>query len=164
MIRSTLTAPRDPEQLRSDVAGMRERIAREHVPASAWDVKYIRGGLVDVEFIAQYLQLRDAAATSAILNPSTRSALAALAEHDKLARADAEVLLAALRLWQTVQGMLRLTLEREPANDEANLPEALRQALVRATAEADFGRLALHMKETALVVRAVYDRLIGDQN
>jgi [glutamine synthetase] adenylyltransferase / [glutamine synthetase]-adenylyl-L-tyrosine phosphorylase len=161
VVHATLTTRRDSDSLRADVADMRERIAREHVPASPWDVKYIPGGLVDVEFIAQYLELREAAATPAVLRPSTRGALAALAEHGRLADADAEILLTALRLWQTIQGMLRLTLEREPANDEASLPEALKQALVRATAEADFARLTLHMKETAHAVRTVYDRLIG---
>jgi glutamate-ammonia-ligase adenylyltransferase len=160
VIQRTLTAARDAETLRTDVADMRDRIAREHVPASPWDVKYIPGGLVDVEFVAQYLQLREAAENPSVLHRSTRGALSALAEQGRLVAADADILLGGLRLWQTVQGMLRLTLDRDPSADDA-LPEALKRALARTASEADFPRLVLHMKETAQSVRTVYDRLIG---
>ena len=44
---------------------LRQRIAAQHRPASPWDVKHRRGGLVDIEFVAQYLQLRHAAAEQA---------------------------------------------------------------------------------------------------
>ena len=39
---------------------MRARMAEEHRPQSIWDAKHVRGGLVDIEFIVQYLQLRRA--------------------------------------------------------------------------------------------------------
>ena len=59
-IRSVLTRPRDPVALAVEVAEMRARMAEEHRPQSIWDAKHVRGGLVDIEFIAQYLQLRHA--------------------------------------------------------------------------------------------------------
>ncbi len=46
-----------------DVADMRRRIADEHPRPSPWDLKNRRGGLIDLEFIAQYLMLREAAAS-----------------------------------------------------------------------------------------------------
>ena len=39
---------------------MRERMAQQHRGDSIWDFKHHRGGLVDIDFIAQYLMLRHA--------------------------------------------------------------------------------------------------------
>ena len=58
---AALTRPRDPARLVADVAEMRERIAAEHPHPAAWDLRNRRGGMVDIEFIAQYLMLREAA-------------------------------------------------------------------------------------------------------
>src|SRR4026209_1557267 len=40
---------------------MRQAIAREKGDSNRWDIKYAGGGLIDVEFLAQYLQLMHAA-------------------------------------------------------------------------------------------------------
>src|SRR5580704_12914959 len=55
-----LTKPRDPIRLVADVAEMRARIAAEHPRPANWDLRNRAGGLVDLEFIAQYLMLREA--------------------------------------------------------------------------------------------------------
>jgi glutamate-ammonia-ligase adenylyltransferase len=57
-----LCLPRDPERLRREVLDMRRRMreAREKRRAEHWDVKHARGGLVDLEFLTQYLLLREA--------------------------------------------------------------------------------------------------------
>ena len=56
-----LLMPRDPAKLRADVCEMRERIRAAHPNRStAFDIKHDRGGMVDVEFITQYLVLAHA--------------------------------------------------------------------------------------------------------
>lgn len=58
IVRDTLSMPRDPEKLRTDVVQMRRDMA-VHKPASGpLDIKLLPGGLVDLEFIVHYLQLR----------------------------------------------------------------------------------------------------------
>ena len=75
LVHSLLTGPRDPAKLRSDVLAMRADMAA-HKPANGpLDAKLLRGGLVDLEFIVHYLQLRDQVA----LLPSLPQAIAALA-------------------------------------------------------------------------------------
>lgn len=59
IIAAVLTAPRDPAQLREDVLQMRGEMARHKPAKGPLDVKLARGGLVDVEFITHFLQLRD---------------------------------------------------------------------------------------------------------
>jgi glutamate-ammonia-ligase adenylyltransferase len=58
-----LRLPRDPEKLRRDVIEMRGRMRDGHPNASGlFDVKHDPGGIVDVEFIVQYLVLAHARA------------------------------------------------------------------------------------------------------
>ena len=71
IIEKTLTRSREPTQLLADVAGMRERIDKEHGTDSILEIKYFRGGIVDIEFIVQYLQLRHAADHPSILCTNT---------------------------------------------------------------------------------------------
>src|SRR5262249_26197806 len=46
-----------------DVLEMRKAIAAEKGDGERWNLKYVAGGLIDIEFIAQYLQLVHAAQT-----------------------------------------------------------------------------------------------------
>ncbi len=57
IIASVLAQKRDVAKIAADVAEMRKLIGEEKPPANIWDFKLIPGGLVDLEFIAQYLTL-----------------------------------------------------------------------------------------------------------
>ena len=70
-VRAILTEERDGGTLLADVASMRARTAKEHRSASPWEIKHWRGGLLDLEFIAQYLQLREAHRHPEILDGNT---------------------------------------------------------------------------------------------
>ena len=50
---------------------MRARIFREHGDQDPWNLKHARGGLVEAEFLAQFLQLRFAPEHPALLTTST---------------------------------------------------------------------------------------------
>lgn len=53
-----LLSPRDPQAFKLEVRGMREKISAGHPnPTPDFDLKHDRGGMVDVEFITQYLVL-----------------------------------------------------------------------------------------------------------
>ncbi len=56
-----LTLPRDRAKIAADVRDMRARIEKEKGTKDIWELKQVRGGLVDLEFIAQHLQLVHAA-------------------------------------------------------------------------------------------------------
>ncbi|MCJ0825608.1 bifunctional [glutamate--ammonia ligase]-adenylyl-L-tyrosine phosphorylase/[glutamate--ammonia-ligase] adenylyltransferase [Luteimonas sp. 50] len=68
---SVLAQPRDPARLRADVVAMRARMRAEldRSDPARLDLKQGAGGLVDLEFLLQYLVLRDAP-----LRPSLRLA------------------------------------------------------------------------------------------
>jgi len=159
-IRDILTRPRDPERLLTDVDDMRQRLHRARPAASVWDVKDRRGGLIDVEFTAQYLQLRHGHDRPEILSVATGAALAHATEIGALDRADAEVLIQADRLWRTILGMLRLTVAGSFIEIQA--PAGLKAALAAAAGAADFDALKQRMAETATKVQAIFRNVIED--
>lgn len=72
-----LSRPRDTEKLRGDVTGMRARMRGEldRSDAARFDLKQGSGGLVDLEFLLQYLVLRESEAHPALLAPRNTAAL-----------------------------------------------------------------------------------------
>ena len=165
-IRSVLCLRRDPDKLRRDIADMRGRMARQRDTSDIWNIKHFRGGLVDIEFIAQYLQLRHAADHPEILHQATAEVLGRAAEAGLLPPAEAEALLRALATWQRVQAFLRFAVEDK--FDPAEASEAMIRGLLRAVADdaadelpEDLDAAAAGMRRQAAEVMAVFDRLIG---
>ncbi len=79
--RAVLTAPRDALALREEVRSMRERVRAAHgVPADCFDVKHSAGGMMDVEFVVQYLVLSQSAAHPSLLDNAGNIALLQRAE------------------------------------------------------------------------------------
>jgi glutamate-ammonia-ligase adenylyltransferase len=156
-IRSVLTRPRDPDKLVLDVADMRARMAREFRARDLFDVKYARGGLVDCDFIAQYLQLRHAHALPHVLDTNTCAALRNLASAGALDHAAAGDLIEATALWHRVQGLLRLTVGKASVRDA---PEGVRRALALAGQSGDLEALESRMGLMADKVAAQFELLI----
>lgn len=158
VIRQTLIAPRDPARLVADVATMRRRLRESRRHTSDWDVKHRPGGLVDVDFIAQYLALRYAAEAPEILDGGVPGAFAVAAARGFLDAADADALLAARRLWNALLTLLRLTAP-DGVNEE-DLPRGLRIRLAQAVGAVDFASLKQQMETTAARTVDAFDRLI----
>ncbi len=157
-IRRVLTRPREPAKLAADVAAMRQRMETQNRAGSIWDVKQVPGGLIDVEFVAQYLMLLHAARHPDVLHANTAKALRALARHGLLALDEARILVEAGRFWRGLQGYLRLTTGGD--FDEAEATEPLRLALARVGETTDFSELTERMSATAERVRGIYERIV----
>jgi glutamate-ammonia-ligase adenylyltransferase len=157
-LRAVLTRRREPRALARDVADMRARMAQQLGSDREWDLKYVRGGLVDVEFTAQFLQLAHAADHPGVLATNTSDAFARLAAAGCLDSATAEALIEATRLWRRLQSLQRLTTGKRL--DEATLPAGLSQAFATAGGAADFAALKVRMAASRQAVRAAFATLI----
>ncbi len=153
-IAEALTVQRPDDELLISVADMRARIAREHGTESHWNVKHVRGGLVDCEFLAQYLQLRHAHEHPEILSTGTVTAFRNLADAGVLDTGTADTLVEATRLWRRLQGLLRLTFEG-PAEPE-KLPLPLRELLAEAAGKTNFEELDSLLARTAETVYGLF--------
>jgi [glutamine synthetase] adenylyltransferase / [glutamine synthetase]-adenylyl-L-tyrosine phosphorylase len=158
-IASSLCEAREATTILKDVREMRGLMLKEHQPKTIWDIKRQRGGLVEVEFIAQTLQLLHAAQFPDALHTNTREALQALTERGLLARHDHEVLGSAVRLYQRLTQIIRLC-----SSDEyvpANALPGLNRLIVSASQAPDLASLEAQLGEQQRDVAAVFDRIIG---
>ncbi|WP_230292062.1 bifunctional [glutamate--ammonia ligase]-adenylyl-L-tyrosine phosphorylase/[glutamate--ammonia-ligase] adenylyltransferase [Croceicoccus sp. Ery5] len=156
-VRDLVADPRDGDALRGAVLEMRGEMARHKPPAGPLDVKLLRGGLVDLEFLTHYLQLREGGGPDgAFLTPDLRAAVHALAQaglvpgtlvdaHDLLTR-----LLVSLRL---------------VAPDAKELPDAARDVLVANAldgAEGDWDLLLAALDKARHAVAGAWAQIFGE--
>jgi glutamate-ammonia-ligase adenylyltransferase len=154
-----LRRPRDAGLIAGDVVEMRGAIAKEKGDRERWDLKYAAGGLVDIEFIAQYLQLVHAHNVPGILDTSTARVLDKAWALHVLPVQEAEVLRPAVQLYQDLTQILRLCLAG-PFDAKTAGPGLLR-LLARAADVPDFATLDATLIETQAKVRASFVRILG---
>jgi [glutamine synthetase] adenylyltransferase / [glutamine synthetase]-adenylyl-L-tyrosine phosphorylase len=158
VIRDALTRLRDATSVAHDVADMRRAIALEKGENDPWDLKHAAGGIIDIDFIAQYLQLAFAAAKPEILDVSTLQVLDNAEQLGVLPHAAAEVLRSAARLYHDLTQILRLCVigkfKPETAGDD------LLHVMARAGDAPDFSSLEARVKETQAEVRRVFKAVV----
>ncbi len=157
-IYDTLVRPRDRAVIAKDVLEMRARIAAEKGTDKIWDLKQVRGGLVDLEFIAQHLQLIHGAAHPEVLDQNTFAAFRKLSAAGLVPAADADSLIQATRLVHNLTQVLRLCLEE--AFDPATASSGLKALLARAGDAPDFGALERQLRETLAGVTLQFSQLV----
>ena len=158
--RAILCTKRDWDGLVRDVDQMRTKVETEHGSTNPWRVKYVRGGLVDVEFISQALQLRHASAHPEMLSRGTAQALTNLESIGALTGEEAEALRRAALLARNVQNFLRQCFQNDFQPDAA--PAGLREALARACHAPNFAALESQLLETQAAVSRIFQTKIAD--
>jgi glutamate-ammonia-ligase adenylyltransferase len=159
VIREVLCTARDADMVAGDVVEMRRAVAAEKGDSARWDLKNAAGGLVDIEFIAQFLQLIHAAREPEILNPSTCRVLEKATRLGILSIEDAEVLRPAERLYHDLGQILRLCLSAP--FDPKSAGGSLLSLLARAADLPDFPKLDAHLAETQERVRKRFVAILG---
>jgi glutamate-ammonia-ligase adenylyltransferase len=157
-IGAVLGRARDVESLRKTVREMRALIAQEKGESDPWDLKLAAGGVIDIEFLAQYLALRHCAENPELLAVETAQVIANAGRLGFLAAADADLLVEAHRLYSTVMQMLRLT--TEGAFDPARAARGVLRRIAAAADCPDFARLERQLVETRKAVRTLFRRVL----
>ena len=157
-IRKVLGTRRDRAKIAADVRDMRKRIEAEKATSDIWNLKQVRGGLIDLEFIVQYLQLAYAADHPALLHQTTLVSLAAAASEGVISPEDYRRLASAGQLLHDLTQILRLTIEG-PFNP-ASAPKGLKSRLVRASHAESFEDLEGKLKQAFADVSAAFEKLI----
>ncbi|MBW8753397.1 MAG: glutamine-synthetase adenylyltransferase, partial [Sphingomonadales bacterium] len=149
IIADVLTAPRDAAKLRTDVLEMRATMA-QHKPAKGpLDVKLARGGLVDVEFLVHYLQLRVGKA----LRPRLAEAIPGLVAEGLLPEAMIGAHNALARM---------LVAARLLAPDAQAPPAAAQGVLAKACGCGDWNAVLENLAQARGQVAAVWRELFGE--
>ncbi len=148
---------RDPDHLLIEVAKMRKRLADNFKTDDIWAIKYVRGGLIDIEFICQYLLLRHGTRHPDILFRNTLKQILKLKEKGILSTEDGKKLYDACHTLQTMQAMLRLCLGSTSKNAERS------SALLNALSEkigTDVEQIEQLIMEKQKLVLDLYEEII----
>ena len=156
-IETALRRPRQRARTAREVREMRELMERERPPKGEWDLKLSPGGLVDIEFAAQYLQLA-AAAGGGPLNPNTAQALDAARASELAPAKPLTALQEAWRLQQDLTQLLKVALD-DPA-DPTHEPPAFRKLLARAGGAQDFRALTRRLASVRSAAREAYQAVV----
>jgi glutamate-ammonia-ligase adenylyltransferase len=158
IIQDSLARKVERERLAHDVRDMRGKLQSQFQPRGPWDLKFARGGLVDIEFVTEFLQLRHAWESRDVLEPNTISALQRLSAAGFLPTADAEVLVDAARLELDLLQILRMAVAG--AFDPEHATPAMKTLLLRTTGASDFPTLENRLVCAQAATRAIFDKLL----
>ena len=156
---SVLSRQRDEAGIKKDVAEMRARIQEEKGTSNLWDIKQVPGGLVDVEFIAQALQLIHANKHPHILHSNTAETLRLCVDEGLISVDDAEVLQPAIRLYHDLTQIMRVCLSE--SFDPNQAAKGLKDVVLKAAFEPEMAQLEERLKDYQSAARACFEKLIG---
>lgn len=158
VIAEALCNKRDHDQLVDNVLSMRERLFKEKGTDNIWNLKHTRGGLVDLEFIVQFLQLNHAYKHPKILTQNTQSALAKLQSAGIIDGKRKKTLTKAANLLSILNQYTRLCVDGPL--QPATAGEALRNLLAHRTNAKTFPRLEQDLEAALSDVALAFDALI----
>ncbi|HFB2048968.1 MAG TPA: Bifunctional glutamine synthetase adenylyltransferase/adenylyl-removing enzyme [Hyphomicrobiaceae bacterium MAG_BT-2024] len=160
VIRALLVIPRDPQKTKQDVRKMRALIEAEMGTTNLWDIKYKRGGLIDIEFISQYLQLIHAHKHPDVLDANTQHAIRKLHQHKLIDNTTATTLLETHALLQSVGQVTQLCFEGAFKPEKA--PDGLKKLLAHACGQLNFDLLETRMLETMRASAKIFNMIIDE--
>ncbi len=158
IVKDVLQRPRDALSIAADTFEMRRAIATEKGEADIWDIKNAAGGLTDIEFIAQYLQLAHAHDCPDILDASFANVLDKAAQLKLLSTEHLSVLRAAVVLYTDLMQILRLCLTDRFTPQAAGVD--LLKLMARASGEPDFSALEARLRDVQAEVREVFTQVM----
>jgi glutamate-ammonia-ligase adenylyltransferase len=155
-IRTALSTPSPRGDLIVDARAMRDKLAAQFPGKNRWDLKFAPGGLVDIEFIAQALQLQ--CASRDVLRANTIEALETLAKAGALDAAEAKTLIDSARLQQALTQTLRIAIDGTLDPDTAS--PGLKSLLIHAGNAGSFALLEGELIRAQAAVRNVFERVL----
>jgi [glutamine synthetase] adenylyltransferase / [glutamine synthetase]-adenylyl-L-tyrosine phosphorylase len=160
-IEAALRQPRDAAATAKAVREMRALMATELPPTGFWDLKRSPGGLIDIEFAAQHLQILHAA-SGGPLRPNTGEALAAIRGAGLLAPKTAGVLHDAWRLQQDLSQLLKVALAEDA--DPSSEPAAFKALLAKAGGCDDFETLRGRLRSLRIEAHRAFESLVTESS
>ena len=157
-VRELLAIPADPRKLAADIREMRAMIDKEKPTANPFEVKTVKGGLVDIEFIAQWCVLKSGSGAQPD-HPTATIAMLKSAGPDLLAPPDQDALVDACDFLSNVQQVLRLCMDE--AFDPANAPPGLSAILCDQLDMPDIRTVEGALKDHERSVREIFNRVLA---
>jgi glutamate-ammonia-ligase adenylyltransferase len=155
--RAAISRTHDREKVLREVQDMRGLMQRERTARGIWDLKLAPGGFVDLEFIAQALQL--ISSRPDLLAQNTGVALDRLMEKGALQPDIGATLRRAFGLFSDLNQVLRVSVVSN--SEPASWPAPLKARLAQVGGAADFEALETRLRTVQAEVRQAFVQLIG---
>ncbi|MBV8565213.1 MAG: bifunctional [glutamine synthetase] adenylyltransferase/[glutamine synthetase]-adenylyl-L-tyrosine phosphorylase [Methylobacteriaceae bacterium] len=159
-IRAVLAQPRNRARLAKDIRDMRALIARVKGAGGDFDLKIAPGGVIDVEFITQFLVLAHAHEHPALMQVAPQDILRAAREAGVIGRGEGEALAEAHRLMSDFVEMVGTCLEDD--FDPATAPEGVQRKVAAALNLPDFRTVERELSEARARVRVIFAAMLGE--
>ncbi len=156
VIARTLSMPMDRDIILRGASEMRDKIAAQFPGKEMWDLKFAPGGIVDLEFIAQFLQLCHAAQAD-VLDQNTIKAIKKLNKAGALSDTETKKLIDAALFQHALTQVLRIALEGAFKPETASA--GLKALLVRTAKTDDFASLEAQLSAAQAGVREIFSRI-----
>ena len=155
IVGEVLSKSREIDKVAHDVAEMRELIEMEKPPAGLWDLKLIPGGVIDIEFIAQYLALiAPAKGVDAKVNGLNTGEALKLLGARLMTAADVDTCIEGFALYTELSQLIRLCIDG--MFDPKDAPAGLTDLVCRAGDCPDIKTLEGEVKRLSKAVRKVF--------
>jgi len=167
VIRHTLYDFSADDAVRSEINRLRMRMENEIARESAgnFNIKTGRGGMVDVEFIVQYLLLKYGRSTAEIRSKNTLTALKSIRSAGIMGAADCETLINGYKFLRRLENRLRIVHDNS-INDLGGTKAVLDMLARRLGYDPQLRHpgdvLMKEYEEVTEGIRAVYERILGE--
>ncbi|WP_193175883.1 bifunctional [glutamine synthetase] adenylyltransferase/[glutamine synthetase]-adenylyl-L-tyrosine phosphorylase [Oricola nitratireducens] len=153
-----LRLPRDAAKLKEDIVSMRHRLLKDKPASGIWDIKLAEGGLMDIDFIAQFLVLTGL--PNGNLNGADATHIFKLSDDVLLGENDKEILAKAFSDYSAIMQIVRLCTEK--GFDPETAPKGLIDRLCAAGGFPNLETMQAHMVETEGKVAEIFRAVLGD--
>lgn len=161
-VRAILQQSRDQKTIAKEVATMRGRIEKQYKTKCPWAIKHVAGGLVDVDFISQYLVLANAKESPEIVKNTSQDIISIAIQLGAIDKTDGQALKDAARLYQQLSTFLALAIEGTLTDDRvAQFSPSLIRDLTDITDAKDFEDLTRQLVDTEARTRHIFERVVG---
>ncbi len=157
--REAIARTSDAGALRRDIREMRGLIAQEKPARGPFDLKLADGGLVDIEFAAQALQLIHARSKPDIVQANTGEALARLTDAGVVPREQGLALIEAWRLQSSLAQLIALGAAQPFRPEEAREP--FRRRLAAVAGLPDFRTLEAQLNDAQKAAHAAMRAILA---
>ncbi len=157
IVADVLRAPRDPATLARDVREMRELVEREKGNDDPWDLKLAEGGLMDIDFIAQFFVLSLASEKPDIIGADFDSVMRAVAFAGCLPREGTEFLREARALMSSVTQLTRIAIDGR--FDPQRMAGGILRRVASATGLPDVSALDAALRDARAKTRQIFRRI-----
>lgn len=158
-IHEILAAPRKHTKLVKEISDMRKLMDKEKPPQDDWDFKLIPGGLVDIEFMMQYLSLRErASGWRPPVDDTSTSYLIEVLGIPHLGQDIADKLMEALKFWTNISQVTKLCIEG--AFEKKKAPQGLMDLILKSVHMPDEKILDAEISANSKKVRAIFKEVV----